>query len=159
MVTNTRVIALDLEGTLISNAISQFPRPGLRDFLEFCYAAFPRVVLFTTVPEGVALRIVQLLVTEGEAPPDLLERFDYVSWHGPQKDLSFIAGASPEEVLLLDDQERVVPAHQHHRWVQIREFDHPYPADDRELVEARADIERRLRANDRVEAGNPVKGS
>jgi hypothetical protein len=30
------VLALDLEGTLISNAVSQFPRPGLLAFLECC---------------------------------------------------------------------------------------------------------------------------
>jgi hypothetical protein len=28
------ILALDLEGTLISNAISQIPRPGLHCFLE-----------------------------------------------------------------------------------------------------------------------------
>jgi hypothetical protein len=31
-----KVIALDLEGTLISNARRQIPRPGLYQFLEAC---------------------------------------------------------------------------------------------------------------------------
>jgi hypothetical protein len=30
------VVALNLEGTLISNAISAFPRPGLKLFIEMC---------------------------------------------------------------------------------------------------------------------------
>jgi hypothetical protein len=40
-------IALDLEGTLISNAVRSFPRPGLSAFLDFCQAHFERVVLFS----------------------------------------------------------------------------------------------------------------
>jgi hypothetical protein len=44
-------IALDLEGTLISNAVSQFPRPGLFTFLEYCHQNFDRVVIFTAVNE------------------------------------------------------------------------------------------------------------
>jgi hypothetical protein len=52
-------IALDLEGTLISNAVSQFPRPGLFTFLEYCYENFvgvasrleTRLVIFTAVNE------------------------------------------------------------------------------------------------------------
>ena len=41
------VVAIDLEGTLISNAVSQFPRPGLYYFLEYCYKNFDRLVIFT----------------------------------------------------------------------------------------------------------------
>ncbi len=52
-------IALDLEGTLISNAVSQFPRPGLLTFLEYCHQNFvgvasrfdTRLVIFTAVNE------------------------------------------------------------------------------------------------------------
>ena len=47
------VIALDLEGTLISNAISQIPRPGLNKFLELCRSITNRVVIFTAVKEEV----------------------------------------------------------------------------------------------------------
>ena len=43
-VQDVEVLALDLEGTLVSNAMSQIARPGLRDFLEFCGEAFPRIV-------------------------------------------------------------------------------------------------------------------
>jgi predicted HAD superfamily phosphohydrolase YqeG len=48
---NHLTIALDLEGTLISNAVSQFPRPGLFAFLEYCYQNFVRLVIFTAVNE------------------------------------------------------------------------------------------------------------
>jgi NLI interacting factor-like phosphatase len=44
-------IALDLEGTLIYNAVSQFSRPGLFTFLEYCHQNFNRLVIFTAVDE------------------------------------------------------------------------------------------------------------
>jgi hypothetical protein len=44
-------IALDLEGTLISNAVSQFPRSGLFAFLKYCHENFDRLVIFTAVNE------------------------------------------------------------------------------------------------------------
>jgi hypothetical protein len=57
--TKKLTIALDLEGTLISNAVSQFPRPGLFTFLEYCHQNFVgiasrfenRLVIFTAVNE------------------------------------------------------------------------------------------------------------
>ena len=45
------MIALDIEGTLISNAVSQFPRPGLFTFLEDCHQNFDQLVIFTAVNE------------------------------------------------------------------------------------------------------------
>ena len=50
--TPLHVLALDLEGTLISNAMSCIPRPGLFAFLEGCREMFARVVLFTAVLEA-----------------------------------------------------------------------------------------------------------
>jgi hypothetical protein len=58
------VLALDLEGTLISNAMSQIPRPGLANFLTRCAEIFPRIVMFTTVKEDRFRRIARLLVDE-----------------------------------------------------------------------------------------------
>lgn len=46
------ILALDLEGTLISNAVSQIPRPGLYEFLESAKSLFEGLVIFTTVPES-----------------------------------------------------------------------------------------------------------
>jgi len=62
------VLALDLEGTLISNAMSQIPRPGLAHFLSQCKELFPRVVVFTTVKEELFRKIAGLLVEESVAP-------------------------------------------------------------------------------------------
>jgi hypothetical protein len=44
-------IALDLEGTLIYKTVSQFSRPGLFTFLEYCHQNFNRLVIFTAVDE------------------------------------------------------------------------------------------------------------
>lgn len=41
-VTKATTLALDLEGTLISNAVSQISRPGLYSFLEYCRNSFPQ---------------------------------------------------------------------------------------------------------------------
>jgi hypothetical protein len=54
-----RVLALDLEGTLISNAASQIPRPGLYEFLASCQQLFQRIVIFTTVSEAKLYRDVR----------------------------------------------------------------------------------------------------
>jgi hypothetical protein len=62
------VLALDLEGTPISNAMSQIPRSGLFAFLERCRALFPRVVMFTTVKEERFSQDCDPLVAEGTAP-------------------------------------------------------------------------------------------
>lgn len=63
------ILALDLEGTLISNAISQIPRPGLCRFLEDVRSHFSQLMMFTTVPEERFRSIADLLVREGSAPP------------------------------------------------------------------------------------------
>jgi hypothetical protein len=38
------VLTLDLESTLVSNAVSQFARPGLYDFLAWALSSFERIV-------------------------------------------------------------------------------------------------------------------
>jgi len=42
------LVCLDLEGTLISNAVSQIPRPHLFEFLE-SLTEFGDIVLYTSV--------------------------------------------------------------------------------------------------------------
>lgn len=134
-----RVLALDLEGTLLSNAISCFPRPGLHDFLQFCRSRFPRVVLFTSVPEPRARKITSLLAAEGSAP-NWFALIEYVSWpigNGGLKDLRLIRGVSPAEVLLVEDQSACVHPEQKNRWVPVAEFLPPFTQDDRELERVR----------------------
>lgn len=88
------ILALDLEGTLISNAMSQIPRPGLCEFLSTCRELFPRVVIFTTVKETRFREIARLLVEENLAPRWFAE-IVYISRQGETKDFGFIPGANP----------------------------------------------------------------
>ena len=144
MKNDTEVLALDLEGTLISNAVSQFPRPGLFDFLAFCRSAFERVVVFTAVPEERLRRIAATLVGEGKAPA-WFAGVEYIAWSGPFKDLSFIPDASVEKCLLVDDSEGYVHPEQEEQWVRVRPFASPYSEEDRDL-ERVMEVLRQLRA-------------
>lgn len=127
-----KVLALDLEGTLISNAMSQFPRPGLRPFLEWCFRTFPRVVLFTGVEQEHAHGVLMSLSAHGDAPP-AVEHMDVILWHGDHKDLNFISGATPGECRLVDDLEHYIKPSQREQWIPIKSWMSPYSTDDREL--------------------------
>jgi hypothetical protein len=76
--TNT-TLALDLEGVLITNAISQLPRPGLNSFLSQCEALFGRenICIFTSVNERRFREIAERLVDDGFAP-DWFARIPYI---------------------------------------------------------------------------------
>ena len=100
-----RVIALDLERTLVSDAMQREPRPGLRDFLLFCCQRFQRVALFTSVNKDNALAVSREFLESGDVPRELMEKVEYVEWHGMYKDLRYIPGAVPSEILLMDDDE------------------------------------------------------
>ena len=129
---NTAVIALDLEGTLISNAVSQIPRPHLFEFLEFCKASFSRVVIFTTVPESRFRGIASLLVSEGKVP-SWFKDAEYINWNGATKDLGFIPDCDINDCLLIDDHAPYVHTGQEDRWIEVEQFSHPYNDSDREL--------------------------
>lgn len=122
------ILALDLEGTLISNAISQIPRPGLYQFLEEARSCFDQLVMFTTVPEERLRAIAALLVAEGSAPA-WFTSLRYVEWSGKTKDLRFV---SPDcgGALLLDDHGAYVHPGQEDMWVEIPLFGSPYPSND-----------------------------
>jgi hypothetical protein len=135
-----RVLALDLEGTLISNAMSQIARPGLFEFLSRCHELFPRVVMFTTVGEERFRAIAQLLVDEGAAP-SWFAHIEYVSWQGETKDLNFIPESRPQDARLVDDFESYVHPGQKPQWLQIDCFEHPYEATDRGLAKMLTVIE------------------
>jgi hypothetical protein len=137
------VLALDLEGTLISNAMSQIPRPGLFGFLERCRVLFPRVVMFTTVKEERFRKIAELLVEE-KAVPSWFGEVEYVSWEGKTKDLNFIPGVTASEALLVDDFQVYVHPGQQSQWVKVDCFDHPYDETDTGLVKVLDALERRL---------------
>jgi hypothetical protein len=129
-----KVLALDLEGTLISNAVSQIARPGLFDFLEDCMRLFPRVVIFTSVNEERFRQVASLLIAEGNAPTWFAD-IEYINWTGDTKDLKFVDGASPEEILLVDDYAKYVHPGQENQWIKVPDFDYPYSEDDLGLRE------------------------
>lgn len=122
------ILALDLEGTLISNAISQIPRPGLHQFLDDARSWFEELVMFTTVPEDRLRTIAALLVREGSVPA-WFEELRYVEWTGKTKDLAFVT-ANYGQVLLLDDHSPYVHPGQEQFWVEIPLFASPYPLED-----------------------------
>lgn len=125
------ILALDLEGTLISNAISQFPRPGLYQFLAEAKTQFDHLVVITTVPRDRFYSIAETLVQEGAAPT-WFRAIPYIDWHGATKDLRFV---SPKlgDALLLDDHGAYVHAGQERLWVRIPLFVPPYTAEDNGL--------------------------
>ncbi len=128
-----KIIALDLEGTLISNAMSQIPRPGLYTFLVGCKAITPRVIMYTTVKEDQFRDIAKLLVEEGSVP-GWFEQIEYVNWEGETKDLHQIPGnTNIGSSVLVDDYYEYVHEDQDALWLEIMQFAHPYPDSDSEL--------------------------
>jgi hypothetical protein len=120
---NVRILALDLERTLIDNALSGRPRPGLFEFLTFCNVTFSRVAVFTTVEEGVAREVLADLADRGHVPPELFTRLEFVEWSGEYKDLAFVANATPSEVVLVDDDSGWVRPDQKGQWITIKGWD------------------------------------
>jgi NLI interacting factor-like phosphatase len=127
------VLALDLEGTLISNAMSQIPRPHLCAFLDRCQAMFPRIVMFTTVDEPSFRRIAGQLFNDALVPA-WFPHMEYVHWHGETKNLCFIPNSKPECTWLVDDFEKFVHPGQESQWIQVDFFDHPYGDTDTGLL-------------------------
>lgn len=130
-----KTLALDLEGTLISTAVSQLPRPGLWDFSAFCLAHFT-VYLFTAVREQRARPILDRLAAEGDVPP-AFARIPYVPWHGAHKDLRFLHALDPtidiQDARLVDDLEEYILPAQRHLWIPIPGWHTPYPSTDQAL--------------------------
>ena len=133
-----KVLALDLERTLVDDARSARPRPGLREFLAFCDDRFGRVAVFTTVEEADARAVIEDLADRGYVAPGLLARLEYVKWTGTHKSLEFVPAASPDEVLLVDDDAGWIRPDQRERWVAIMPWD---GGPDDELVRVRAVLE------------------
>lgn len=138
-----KVLALDLEGTLISNAVSIFVRPGLARFLALCRPLFERVVIFTTVKEPRFRQIAATLVEEGSAPRWFSE-IEYIAWSGPVKDLSVIPYAEVDQVLLVDDYAAYIHPQQAAQWIPIACFEPPFACDDSELDRVLEELVRRV---------------
>ena len=120
---NLKVVALDLERTLISDSLSADPRPGLFDFLTFCAERFERIALFTSVETPDAREVLESLAGGGHVPLEFMARLEYVEWLGEYKDLTFIPNAAPGEILLIDDDIGWVRPDQRDRWIPIAGWD------------------------------------
>jgi hypothetical protein len=131
---NQWVLALDLEGTLITNHLERRPRPYLHGFLKFCCDHFDRLVLFTAVPQDSALRVISELVDQGHAPKEVLDRLEYVEWDGEYKDLSYVPDAQLGQILLVDDFEGYVKPDQKRYWIPIERYDPYLVVDDDEAL-------------------------
>jgi len=132
------VVALDLEGTLISNAVSVFPRPRLYDFLLFCQEHFQRIVIYTSVPADKARSILGVLADEGAVPGWAADLEILVCGRKEKKDLARVGEL--DKVLLVDDQEAYVLPEQSGRWIPVKEFEAPFTQPDDELARVQAKL-------------------
>ena len=144
MTPTNMVLALDLEATLISSAVSQFPRPLLFEFLEKCRELFPRIVMFTAISDERFRLVARTLVDEGLAPGWFAE-LECVAWSGATKDLRFILNCSAEDVLLVDDLASYIHPGQESRWVRVEPFEPPFDDGDKGLAKVIEELERRIR--------------
>ncbi len=117
-----RVLALDLEGTLLTVTYNPVPRPGLREFLTYCCANFPRVALFTAADRVSAMEALQECLRCGAVPLAFMEKVEFVEWEGEYKDLRLVSDCQPSEVLLVDDNASWIHPEQRDLWVPIAEF-------------------------------------
>lgn len=149
------VVALDLEGVLVSSAVSCFARPGLHAFFEALRDLEMHVVLFTSVPEARVRSVLRLLADE-HTVPGWAAGLACVRWAGPHKDLRFVLDAVPgavlARVLLVDDTPEVVRPGQELHWIGISPYTPPFDPNDGELARAIAAIRARCGAHPRPAA-------
>ena len=132
-----KVLALDLEGTLVTTAVSMLPRPGLYEFLEYCKGRFERIVMMTSVPRDWFEKVRDVLLKNEEAPPWFI-RVKYINYadreesnFGEFKDLRCIPNCNEHEAILIDDMEWFIRESQKDRWIEIKPFNGE--EDDREF--------------------------
>jgi hypothetical protein len=139
------ILALDLEYTLISNAVSCFVRPHLNDFIEWADAAFEKTYLYTTVPEHRVVEIQRNLFELKEVNHIFLE-LESISW--PRKGLKDLTYVHPQwnNVIMVDDlPECYAVQRQRDQWVKIEPFDPEKP--DIALTKLIGKLETKLRVN------------
>ncbi len=136
-----KMIALDLEASLVDNAISGAPRPGLQGFIEFCMDNFERIALLTTVEEPDAREVLHALADAG-AIPESFTNVEYIHWQGEYKDLRNVKDTAPEDILFVDDDESWIHPLQVDQWIEIK----PWHGEeyDTELARVRTEISRRI---------------
>lgn len=143
--TMTITIALDLEGTLISDETTRIPRPGLYDFLEAC-KELGRVMIYTMVDEETAEEITLELSSKGFAP-NWFSGVEWVDWFSHDtdfKDLDLIRGSDAKHAILVDDHLGFVKPGQEHIWIPINFF-YPQDSNDAELENALWKLKRKIK--------------
>lgn len=127
---NSTLICLDLEGTLISNAVSQIPRSHLFHFLTEIHK-LARLVLFTSVSPKRTIDIQHLLVHEGKVP-DWFGELEALHPAQTVKPMSQAVEYAPlaKRYLLVDDQPRCIEDEHRAWWIKVSEFIPPYENDD-----------------------------
>ena len=135
------MIALDLEASLIENAISGSPRPGLHTFIEFCIENFDRIALLTTVEESDARDVLYSLADSG-AIPEEFTAVEYIHWQGQYKDLRCASDVPPDEILFVDDDENWIHPDQTNQWIAIKPWHGD--AEDTELPRIQQALRERL---------------
>jgi len=114
-----QLLALDLEATLVDDALNANPRPGLYRFLSFCDESFPRVSLLTTVDEDSARDVLEQLADNRDAPSSLVDRIGYINWDGQFKDLRNVSDVALTDILFVDDDRGWIHPEQLGQWIHI----------------------------------------
>ena len=131
------LLCLDLEGTLISNAVSQIPRPGLHMFLESVSERCD-LMLYTSVSRG-RVDVIRNLLIQEQVVPSWFANLPVVH---PEGTVKFKALCGRNNAMLLDDQAAVIALGEEDWWIPIEEFVPPYSDEDCELTTALAAIKR-----------------
>lgn len=128
------LICLDIEGTLVSNAVSLFPRPHLCHFL-LEVNKLANLVLYTSVSSARTKKIQNLLVDEGVVP-DWFAKLDALSPPYTTKPRVLAASYAPgaSRFFLVDDQRACVEENEADWWVAVHEYLPPYDVDDEKLL-------------------------
>jgi len=135
---NRRILAIDVEGTIIKDSLDPLPRPGLLEFLTWASEQH-RLVIFSTLPEKKFREIAAALVAHGAAP-EWFPRLEYFRKTPADsfKDLTRVG--DPLRVWLIDDYEGYVDPAQRKRWIRIETY-FDQGDQDEELARVRRDLE------------------
>ncbi len=136
-----KVLALDLEYTLLDTAYSPWPRPGLFEFLEKVKGLFERIVIYTAVKKTDCHNVIKHLVSKNEVPPWLAD-IECVHWERlGKKNLKKIKGIELDEALIVDDQRGYIHPTQLFQWIPIEQYDTRNYYYDKELDKVLAILE------------------
>lgn len=124
------LVCLDLEGTLISNAVSQIPRSNLYSFLTEV-RAFAQLVLFTSVSPARTREIQRLLISEGTVPHWFGE-LDALHPAQTVKQINQAVDYAPraKRYFLIDDHASCIEENHRDWWIEVNEFLPPYDKDE-----------------------------